>query len=265
MAFPTTPKHWATDINSYFISFAFDSGISSSSYVVCSSSELAPVWPHSWSSPSTALSSSSSPVLDNFGHVKYSHHLAVRILLLPLSRFQPHTKSKPRKGYIILLEHYFKLLKKIKYGSKRSKTYTLKFSNGGLQRTDLFFFFARIAFWYSALCLHPLQLVATVCMEDEAVPYAAKLSEAGSSGSWIVGTVTEAEVDWMFITSSPEVDSPGKAVGICMSLETASDSAPWSKDVVPSEAGSKVAGTVDEEGFFFLGGRFTFAIASCFN
>ena len=77
---------------------------------------------------------------NNFAHVKYSHYLAVQILLLlPLFRFQPHTKSKPRKGYIILLEHYFKLLKKIKYGSKLSKTYTLKFSNGGLQRTDLLF------------------------------------------------------------------------------------------------------------------------------
>ena len=71
----------------------------------------------------------------------------------------------------------------------------------------------------------------------------------------------------MFITSSPEVDGPGKAVGVCMSLETASDSAPWSKDVVPSEAGSKVAGAVDKEGFFFffLGGTFTLAITSRVN
>ena len=62
-------------------------------------------------------------------------------------------------------------------------------------------------------------------MEDETVPYAAKL----------------AEVDGMFIMPSPEVDGPGKAVSICMSLETASDSAPRSKDVIPSEAGCKVA------------------------
>ena len=81
---------------------------------------------------------------NNFGRVKYSHlqslNLAVHILLLPpLFLFQPHAKSRPRKGYIIILEHYFKLLKKIKYGSKLSKTYTLKFSSGGLQRRDLLF------------------------------------------------------------------------------------------------------------------------------
>ena len=45
----------------------------------------------------------------------------------------------------------------------------------------------------------------------------------------------------MFIMPSQEVDGPGKAVSIYMSLETASDSAPWSKDVILSEAGSKVA------------------------
>lgn len=61
------------------------------------------------------------------------------------------------------------------------------------------------------------------------------------------------------MTSSPEVDGPAKTVGICVSSETASDSAPWSKDVVPSVAlgpilsvaGSKVTGEVDEEGFSF--------------
>lgn len=67
------------------------------------------------------------------------------------------------------------------------------------------------------------------------------------------------------MTSSPEVDGPAKTIGICVSSETASDSAPWSKDVVSSVAlgpilsvaGSKVTGKVDEEGFFFSFGKFT--------
>lgn len=75
------------------------------------------------------------------------------------------------------------------------------------------------------------------------------------------------------MTSSPEVDGPAKTVGICLSSEAASDSAPWSKNVVPSVAlgpilsvaGSKVTGEVDEEGFSFSCGTFTEAIASCFN
>ena len=69
----------------------------------------------------------------------------------------------------------------------------------------------------------------------------------------------------MFMTSSPEVDGPAKTVGTCVSSETASDSSPWSKDVVLSVAlgpilsvaGSKVTGEVDEEGFFSSCGTFT--------
>ena len=38
------------------------------------------------------------------------------------------------------------------------------------------------------------------------------------------------------MTFSPEVDGPAKTIGICVSSETASDSALWSKDVVPSVA-----------------------------
>lgn len=67
------------------------------------------------------------------------------------------------------------------------------------------------------------------------------------------------------MTCSPEVDGPAKTIGICVSSETASDSAPLSKDVVPSVAlgpilsvaGSKVTGKVDEEGFFFSFSKFT--------
>ena len=65
MGFSKNTKHLVTDGNSYFTSFAFNSGISSLSFVVCSSSNLVPVSPHSWSLLSTAPSCSSSPVLDH--------------------------------------------------------------------------------------------------------------------------------------------------------------------------------------------------------
>ena len=42
----------------------------------------------------------------------------------------------------------------------------------------------------------------------------------------------------MFMSSSPEVDGPAKTVGVCVSSQTASYSAPWSKDVVLSGSGS---------------------------
>ena len=65
MGFSKNTKHLVTDGNSYFTSFAFNSGISSLSFVVCSSSNLVPVSPHSWSLLFTAPSCSSSPVLDH--------------------------------------------------------------------------------------------------------------------------------------------------------------------------------------------------------
>jgi len=103
----------------------------------------------------------------------------------------------------------------------------------------LFFscFFACIAPWHS-LCSHPLQLLVLVCTDDEAVQNAGELCGVGSSDSWIVDIVTDVESERMFMSSSPESDGPAKTVGICVSSETASYSAPWSKDVVLSGFGS---------------------------
>ena len=42
----------------------------------------------------------------------------------------------------------------------------------------------------------------------------------------------------MVMSSSLEVDGPAKTVGVCVSSQTASYSAPWSKDVVLSGSGS---------------------------
>ena len=113
--------------------------------------------------------------------------------------------------------------------------------------------------------LASLQLLVLVRTEDEAVQNTGELSGVGSSDSWIVDIVTDDKGERMFMTCSPEVDGPAKTIGISVSSETASDSAPLSKDVVPSVAlgpilsvaGSKVTGKVDEEGFFFSFGKFT--------